>query len=626
MKINIKQAIRVFFQNPSLEMVFIEAIANSLDAKATKIDIDISIDAFDKVETLEVAITDNGEGFTDERYKKFCELLKVEEDSHRGVGRLVYLCYFNEITIDSQFDGKARKFMYNQEFEESDTNNVVDIKGKTNTTKLNFTQCSSERLSSYDVIKPEYLKKRVMEEFYPRLYLMKQDGVSFEINFNLSIKVLKAKQTIGLKSTSIVSSDIPILKEVDVDTSNIAMFEKTTLHYSIRKSESIASSIIITGLCVDTRTYKLPDVTTIENLPIGYELIFLLSSSIFDGKTNPSRQSLTLKENVKKQVAKIFRDEISKIVQEEIPLIKESNQKTKESLKNTYPHLVGYFEEGEIGFISRSKSIEDAQQKFLRDQKVILEASSLTDKEYDKAMEISARTLAEYILYREKIISKLSNITEKEGEDVIHNLILPKGTVLNDSCDLSSIYANNLWLLDDKYMTYTTAMSDKTMNAIVKEITSDDSEKGDNTEPDIAIIFSDNPNNSPESKVDVVIVELKKRGIPLAKTEEVISQLKQRARRLMKYYPNKIQRIWFYGIVEFNNEFLLSLKDDEYTPLYSKDTLYYKENKIYLSTEDVSPYIIGTYILSIDAFINDAKSRNSTFLQLLRSSFSNRKE
>ena len=81
MKVNTKQAIRLFFQNPSLEMVFKEALANSLDANATNIDIHIFIDSFEKQETLKVEITDNGEGFTDERYDKFCELLKVEEET-----------------------------------------------------------------------------------------------------------------------------------------------------------------------------------------------------------------------------------------------------------------------------------------------------------------------------------------------------------------------------------------------------------------------------------------------------------------------------------------------------------------------------------------------------------------
>jgi hypothetical protein len=129
-------------------------------------------------------------------------------------------------------------------------------------------------------------------------------------------------------------------------------------------------------------------------------------------------------------------------------------------------------------------------------------------------------------------------------------------------------------------MTYSTAMSEKSMKDIIEEITKEPSTK-DLSTPNIAVIFSDNPNSEENKSVDVVIVELKKRGIKLAKTEEVISQLKQRATKLMQLYPNKIQRIWFYGIVEFNDEFKLSLKNDEYTPLYSKDSLYYKENRDY---------------------------------------------
>ena len=250
-----------------------------------------------------------------------------------------------------------------------------------------------------------------------------------------------------------------------------------------------------------------------------------------------------------------------------------------------------------------------------------MEASSLTDEEYDKALDISSRTLAEYILYREKIIGKLDSITSKDAEADIHNLILPKGTVLKDYTNLTTIYSNNLWLLDDKYMTYTTAMSDKTTKQIVEEITQEVCDVKDTTEPDIVILFSNNPDDKNIKKVDVVIVELKRKGIKLAKTEEVISQLKQRAIKLMKYYPNKIQRIWFYGIVEFNDEFKLSLKNEEYIPLYSKDSLYYKENKIYLSVDDEVPNLIGTYILSIDAFIKDAKARNATFLQLLKEGF-----
>lgn len=622
MKINIKQAIRIFFQNPSLEMVLIEAIANSMDAGASKIDVDISIEALDKPETLKLDITDDGEGFTEERYVKFCELLKVEEDSHKGVGRLVYLCYFNKVIIDSKFNHQHRVFTYNNDFDSDKSDmTLVKINDNEQSTRISFEDCSLQRLSSYNIIFPDYLRIRILEEFYPRLYLMKKNGKELVISINLNICDVKKKQVIGSRSTQVLLSDIPDLIEVDVNADRIRMFENMKLHYSVKKRVEQSQTVLITALCVDNRTYNLQDVVCVDNLPIGYEMIFLLSSTMFDGKVDPSRQNLTLNEKVKKDVVKIFRDKIASIIQLEIPSIKERNDKTKLSLSTTYPHLIGYFNEDEVGVIKRAKSIEDAQQKFLRDQKEILEASSLSDDKYNKALDVSSRTLTEYILYREKIIGKLKEITSKESEADIHNLILPKGTILKEGTNLSTIYSNNLWLLDDKYMTYRTAMSEKTMKEIVDEITQEIQGEKDLTTPDIAILFSNNPEDKESDKVDVVIVELKKRGIKLAKTEEVISQLKQRAIKLMKYYPSKIQRIWFYGIVEFNDDFKLSLKNDDYTPLYSKDSLYYKENKVYLSIDDDVPYLIGTYILSIDAFIEDAKARNSTFLQLLKNGF-----
>lgn len=58
-----------------------------------------------------------------------------------------------------------------------------------------------------------------------------------------------------------------------------------------------------------------------------------------------------------------------------------------------------------------------------------------------------------------------------------------------------------------------------------------------------------------------------------------------------------------------------------YTPLFSKDTLYYKENEWYLSLESDIPYKVGTYILSIDAFIKDAKAHNEIFLNILKEGF-----
>ena len=615
MQVNIKQAIRLFFSNPSLDMVFIEAIANSLDADASKISICISIDELGKQETLKITVQDNGVGFTQERYGKFCKLLQVEDSTHKGVGRLVYLYYFDTIEVSSIFNKQHRTFLYNTSFDEANSNMVLEpIDSQEQRTILNFSNCTLKRLSSYNSILPDSLKRMILEEFLPRFYVYKEEGKEIEIDIELKIGKVKKNQFIGNRKVTISLNDLPVLKVEEVNASQIRMFEDMVLQYSIEKKESYVAPFIITALCIDNRAYKLSDIISSDNIPWGYELIFLLKSSIFNGQVDPSRQTLTLRDELLKSVKKIFRTKIANIIQQDIPSFKESNEKTRLSLSKSYPHLLGYFEDEEIGIVSRSKSLEIAQQKFLRDQKTVLEAEYLDGEKYEKAMDLSSRSLAEYILYREKIISKLETITNKDSEATIHNLILPKRSILKNNQNVTAIYNNNLWLLDNKYMTYTTAMSERTMQEVVEEITQGVEHGSDSNRPDLAIIFSDNPEDL-SCKVDVVIIELKKRGIKLSKTEEVISQLKQRATKLMNYYPNRIQRIWFYGIVEFNDEFKLSLKNEHYTPLFSKDTLYYKENEWYLSLESDIPYKVGTYILSIDAFIKDAKAHNEIFLE-----------
>ena len=621
MQVNIKQAIRLFFSNPSLDMVFIEAIANSLDADASKISICISIDELGKQETLKITVQDNGVGFTQERYGKFCKLLQVEDSTHKGVGRLVYLYYFDTIEVSSIFNKQHRTFLYNTSFDEANSNMVLEpIDSQEQRTILNFSNCTLKRLSSYNSILPDSLKRMILEEFLPRFYVYKEEGKEKEIDIELKIGKVKKNQFIGNRKVTISLNDLPVLKVEEVNASQIRMFEDMVLQYSIEKKESYVAPFIITALCIDNRAYKLSDIISSDNIPWGYELIFLLKSSIFNGQVDPSRQTLTLRVELLKSVKKIFRTKIANIIQQDIPSFKESNEKTRLSLSKSYPHLLGYFEDEEIGIVSRSKSLEIAQQKFLRDQKTVLEAEYLDGEKYEKAMDLSSRSLAEYILYREKIISKLETITNKDSEATIHNLILPKRSILKNNQNVTAIYNNNLWLLDNKYMTYTTAMSERTMQEVVEEITQGVEHGSDSNRPDLAIIFSDNPEDL-SCKVDVVIIELKKRGIKLSKTEEVISQLKQRATKLMNYYPNRIQRIWFYGIVEFNDEFKLSLKNEHYTPLFSKDTLYYKENEWYLSLESDIPYKVGTYILSIDAFIKDAKAHNEIFLNILKEGF-----
>lgn len=613
MKINLKQAVKYFFTNPSLELVYIEAIANSIDAGASKIDIEISIDDFSKPDALVILIRDNGEGFNDKRFKKFSELMKVEDESHKGLGRLVFLSYFNKVDVTSSFGKKKRIFQYSTNFEEKSElqNTNVELQK----TELKFSEYYLKKIATTDYVKPSYLKKRLLEEFYPRLYLMKQSHKQLEISITLNIKQEDSRFELASETKKISIDEIEELIIEPMDASSLAMFENMELHYSIK--EKLNEKTVITALCIDGRTYKV-DIISDENIPLGYEMIFLLNSSYFDGKVSGSRQELNLSEKDKNVVKKIFRQKVAEILKREIPVIAENNKKTNESLADTYPHLLGYFDKDTIGFVKREESIKKAQERFFKDQREVLEAMTLTEEKYEKSIELSSRALTEYILYRQFVIDRLKKIDKNNGEADIHNLIIPMGKTLDKSNFMNDLYSNNAWLLDDKYMTYKTILSDKVMSEVIKKITDEDTEI-DNSEPDITLIFSNDPEKT--SKVDVVLVELKKRGLKLEDNVTSMVQLKKRATKLMQYYPNKIQRIWFYAVVEFNDEFKLYLENDRFTSLFSTDTMYYKEEQMKLSLTDTQLVNVGFYMLSLDAFINDADVRNSTYLRILKEHF-----
>ena len=70
---------------------------------------------------------------------------------------------------------------------------------------------------------------------------------------------------------------------------------------------------------------------------------------------------------------------------------------------------------------------------------------------------------------------------------------------------------------------------------------------------------------------------------------------------------------------DFDDEFVRVLKEEEYLEVYSEGKYFYKESNII--PDIIKPEIkvpISINLISFDSLILDAKSRNSTFLELLK--------
>lgn len=629
MDILAEKASNLFFPKTSLLFVYFEAVANSLDAGASKIDIEISIQKFNDVGSLSIKISDNGKGFDNENYKRFTEILNTADKAHKGIGRLVFLQYFNIVRISSRYGDKERNFVFDKTFFKKDLPEQSLDKTYPNRTELFFESYKKDKVQSYDYLKPAELKNELIAHFYPKLFLLKKAGRNVEISIMLNVAEENREKGFVSSQTSFDLNEIRDLQEDEYSLSD-DLFKGYKLLYSIEECPDEESSII-SALCSDDRAIQC-DVISRNQIPLGYKMIFLLQSADFDGNANPSRETLDVDDSVKKKTRNIFSKMIIKIINGRIPSQKQKSEKVSVDLKQKYPHLIGYIDEISAGYVENAVVVSNAQEKFLADQKKLLEATNLTDEQYEKSLDVASRVLTEYVLYRTKIIEKLKDVKKENKEEEIHNLLIPMKKIFYDGNAQNDLYLNNIWVLDDKYMSYSKIISDKEFEKIYDEIHVEsshafDESKKDDGRPDITIVMSDDPECA--GKIDVVIVELKRLGIGLAKKEEVISQIKQRARRLMEFYPDKIQRIWFYGIVDLDKEFIASLRELGYNKLMMTGNVYYKRDNVLINVDEddvdseKNTRKIDVFIMEYQTLLNDAEKRNSTFLNLLKNSIQN---
>lgn len=615
MEINLKQAISMFFSQSSFDMVYLEAVANALDAGATNINIKFSATALSNEKSFKLIISDNGIGFTDERYKKFCRLLDVDKNDkiHRGLGRLVYLFYFDKVKVQSYYNNnQLREFDFDKDFGTEPHNNSSTLdEAHPSGSTLEMSGYNLTKLKKADFASAEWIKKRILKKFYSLLYKAKKEDRDIIIRIETTVGTTTEVRTINAVS-------MPDLEEKTI-VSKYSFDGEMTLYYSINECD-IKDSSVITAISIDNRNESI-DVFAKERIPKGYDMVFILYSDTFQGQTDATRQNITLRQDTLKMLQKTFRDEIISILNERVPKVIEGTRKEAERINEQFPHLCGYFEENTIGISSRADVVREAQMRFINDQREILckPTSALTEEDFERSMNMAGRTLTEYVLFRQKTIERLKGINKKDLEATIHNIIVPQRTVLSEGDFSQDIYKNNLWILDDKFMTYSTVLSEMDMTDLLKVLTKDEILIEDNNRPDIAIVFSNDPKIS--EKFDVVIIELKRKGLKPEENVRVEVQLEKRARALYSIYHNKIQSLWLYGIAELDNEYKSHLSTAGYQPLFSKGTVFVHTTDITVDWETQTKIPAVRYVLDFDAVVNDAESRNKTFLNLIKSKF-----
>ena len=644
---------------PFLQPIF-ETIVNSLEAGADKIDVVIEEDP--QILTHENAvpkkvvgfsITDNGYGFNSENRKSFIEYLSPAKIEYgcKGVGHFTWLKVYEDIQIESYTGNECVKFKFNKDFSEDDIEKDIFPSTKSKQTTISFSnitddyikyrkkngQYTTEILHDYrcdaDIDK---ISDTILEHLLIKLFLLHTERhKNFEISIHLNEQVRVIK-----------NDTLPALEKLSFDILNTLSEELTPQHYTFDLYYNFINdnrNIHKLFYCADGRTVMsfIKDIQY-SDLPDNASSIMLLTSEYFNERINNERNQFTFQtsENNPKitapiplpKINEVLKTKIKEILIEKYPSLVEHNNQIIEDCVDEYPYLAKYIRNEESSLIeNKSDIVSRANRQFERDKESakndftrMLEKSTIEPEEFKRNIEritdISARELAQYFLYREQIIKALKIIHSGNNtcEANLHDLFMHRGDSSIANSETFSKYDTNIWLLDDKYMSYTGIFSDKAISEITTEIGNENEQKyGQRKEPDLAIFY----NQIKDDLRDVVVVEFKALDVSADRKIEALTEVNRNLKFILRSLTN-VRSAYGYIITKIDDEFseyieaqqgVKTLFSNGNTPLY----YVYNDN---LRDKNNNPVDSHIYFLSSETIYMDAEARNKTFIDIIKNS------
>lgn len=580
-----------------------EAITNSIQAGATEVSVDLTFSEKQKdffrgeqrngLEKIE--ISDNGEGFTADNLKYFDEVCTPHKDSigGKGVGRLSYLRFANSVRVSSQLSDHIVYFDYTPDFSLSDvitqqsrgtpktTITLTDPKDKINThvTSLINTICDDLRLL---------------------LFLRAQKGQDVTIRFSHnSTQRFPAQFDISGSAIEPVVSRPMLVDGVEF---------KTYLFRDPHPRKGVAAMLCADDICVEEYVIsKRFDIC---------RYLLSVTSDYFDQRSNIERQRIELPKDdddtdmvsplSRQRVLSAIHRHCLKLIDEvgegEVAEFKNNNVK---KLRTYYPFINVDSLNGDAAFLDADEVIREYRAQQARNEDRVISILESGDQiSWDDVSHLASEDLARYIVHRALLIDSLSKLPTGAAEDAIHEAILPKGS------DGSDLRTNNVWILDDKFLSYSSVHSDKKLSQIIEAV-GNKSESKLGKKPDVAAFFSTDDKNDPNK---LVVIEFKKPGTDVFENNKALTQCRLYASDLSEAIPS-IREVFSFAVVDVDDEFFRDLRQQEFIPVFSlSERVLYKKYSI----GDENEVPLHLYVTPARALIKDAKARNNVFEELLR--------
>ena len=585
MKTDLTNAIKKY-KKTSIYNAINEALVNSIQAGATKIRVNIksSCEMLDGSRSVsEVSIEDNGDGFNKENRKSFLTYLssyKQKEYGCQGMGRLSYLKSFKEVSVSSKQNKELVEFDFTTELndeilepkpiEENIKKTIINLREPKDSTVYNLDKAYQE----------------IYNHMYPFIFLCEKEC---EIVINDDKKITRDDLE------NIEELKVLVTKKIN-DQEDSAIF---TLWYRFNESEK---AVLDDFLCDNNRPMKRFSKGPLKiklNKKEGYHITLLIESDwinkrhdieIEEEEEESKQESIFIEWS---DVGKEMEKAVNKLLNEKFPELATENAKKIKDLKEKYPHYADYIENSSVGFVDEKQILDNAYKKARVEEQKLDKNASIED-----IQKCVSNDLIRYILHRQEIINKLQSLENTKIEKEVHNLFLEQGLEGTEERQVP-LDKNNLWLLDDKFMSYSYIASEKTMHKFLENISLEKNDVDDRMD---IVLYSNS-----EEKKKVVILEMKKLTANYKENGTGINQLFNYSVQL---YNAGIKELYLYLIAEIDDKFRIQLTSKEgFKKVFSQEGEIYQN-----SYNDFNAYI---QIISPNAIIADANARNKTFLDII---------
>ncbi len=627
LSVNIKNILKTFKTEINLFIPVYEAIANSLEANSKNILIEFipEENLLDCNYIKSIVVKDDGDGFNDENLNSFNEYLSdfKAKLGCKGVGRFTWLKIFDSIAINSFTNGKHIFINFNKNYD--DKKDVIikeynNLNNK-NCTEIIFSNVISQKYKQLEININDF-KRKLLKHFLIRFYELKQKNIDFCISIKLNDEMVTI-QNADIEEFSTESF------QVHDDLNNVSY--SFDIKYNFFEKDDAENECLLYG---NGRVIEHFDMKNIFlALPGETKITILVYSKYFDERINDERTAFTFSKSENNptipnpipfnKISKVLIDKIEQILVEKFPSLEELNDLIVEQCIDEKPYLAKYIKQNKSIIKNKKDLLKKSEQLFEKEKEEVkigflnlLKEKNVNEdlllEQFNSLNDLSNRELAQYFLYRQTIIDGLKKLNDdnEKIEKYLHSLFLKLGCYSKNTDELKTKYNNCIWLLDDKFMSYTNMYSDIKIKKIMKDIMSDNDGIEDNVEPDLTIFYSNK---------DVIVVEFKAIGTSANNKLNAIPEINRNLKIVAENF-DEINCIYGYIITKFDEKFKHHISSQNgIRTLYSNgsDPIYYYYNENVKDINGVSKPS-HVYILSTETLYIDADARNKMFIDIIK--------